>query len=285
MNHLIWIVLDSCRWDSYDVVNTPNIDKYVGRVEPRYTYDSWTYPAHLNFLAGLVPHKNLPYQFASRQYKEEMKKWGERLDCDELRASSFLPRFSLVPALKELGYFTKGIVSLPCLNHKTLVAQDFDEWEMMNRCDLVWDITGMMEFDISYFKQGMYRFSPWDSRASSHLFFLFINIGNTHYPYGLRDLPYISGLHGTLEEEKKQQGGKEWFEEEDFQRMHRAQCDQVRVIDEALGAIFGACPENTYFIVCADHGELFGESNYFGHGPIFHEALFKVPFVEGRIRK
>ena len=283
MNNLIWLILDSCRWDNYQAAKTPNIDKYVGKAEQRWTYDGWTYPAHLNFLAGLVPHKNTPYQFASRQYKEEMAKWSERLDCSELEASSFLPKFSLLPVLKELGYFTKGVVSLPCLNHKTLVANDFDEWEMMNKYDMIMDIVEMIKFDISYFKQGMYRFSPWDSRSSSHLFFLFINIGNTHYPYGLADLPYISGLHGTLE--GKKQGLKEWFSKRDFDRMYLAQLRQIEAVDKALGPVFEACSENTYFIVCADHGELFGESDYFGHGPIFHEALFKVPFVEGRIKK
>jgi len=36
--------------------------------------------------------------------------------------------------------------------------------------------------------------------------------------------------------------------------------------------------------VTADHGELFGEAGYFGHGPIMHEKCFEVPFVEGMLR-
>jgi membrane-anchored protein YejM (alkaline phosphatase superfamily) len=34
-------------------------------------------------------------------------------------------------------------------------------------------------------------------------------------------------------------------------------------------------------IVTADHGELFGEDRYFGHGPVMHEKVLEVPFVEG----
>ena len=45
--------------------------------------------------------------------------------------------------------------------------------------------------------------------------------------------------------------------------------------------MFAKCPANTYFIVTADHGELFGEDNYFGHGPVMHRKVFEVPFVEG----
>ena len=31
----------------------------------------------------------------------------------------------------------------------------------------------------------------------------------------------------------------------------------------------------------ADHGELFGEEGFFGHGPIQHPKVTEVPFVEG----
>jgi len=29
---------------------------------------------------------------------------------------------------------------------------------------------------------------------------------------------------------------------------------------------------------------LFGEEGYFGHGPIQHDKVFEVPFVEGKLR-
>ena len=43
------------------------------------------------------------------------------------------------------------------------------------------------------------------------------------------------------------------------------------------------CPPNTWVIVTSDHGELFGEDGYFGHGPIAHEKVLEVPFVEGLV--
>ena len=45
--------------------------------------------------------------------------------------------------------------------------------------------------------------------------------------------------------------------------------------------LFDLLPSNTWVIVTSDHGELFGEDRYFGHGPIAHEKVFEVPFVEG----
>ena len=32
--------------------------------------------------------------------------------------------------------------------------------------------------------------------------------------------------------------------------------------------LFDLVPENTYITITADHGELFGEEGFFGHGPI-----------------
>ena len=34
-------------------------------------------------------------------------------------------------------------------------------------------------------------------------------------------------------------------------------------------------------VVTADHGELFGEEGFFGHGPVQHPKVTEVPFVEG----
>jgi arylsulfatase A-like enzyme len=48
--------------------------------------------------------------------------------------------------------------------------------------------------------------------------------------------------------------------------------------------LFDIAPKNTWITITADHGELFGEAGYFGHGPVQHEKVFEVPFVEGKIR-
>ena len=58
----------------------------------------------------------------------------------------------------------------------------------------------------------------------------------------------------------------------------------MRYLDGVFEQLFDLLPPNTYVTVTADHGELFGEDGYFGHGPIKHEKVFEVPFVEGQLR-
>ena len=60
--------------------------------------------------------------------------------------------------------------------------------------------------------------------------------------------------------------------------------DTVRYIDTVFEELFDMVPKNTHIVVTADHGELFGEKGYFGHGPIMHEKCFEVPYLEGKIR-
>ena len=39
-----------------------------------------------------------------------------------------------------------------------------------------------------------------------------------------------------------------------------------------------------WLVLTSYHGELFGEEDYFGHGPVAHEKLLEVPFLEGLVR-
>jgi arylsulfatase A-like enzyme len=73
------------------------------------------------------------------------------------------------------------------------------------------------------------------------------------------------------------------FSAEQLKALHAQQVRCVEYLDGLIGKLMAKAPENTYFIVTSDHGELFGEDGYFGHGPIMHEKCFEIPFVEGRV--
>jgi arylsulfatase A-like enzyme len=57
----------------------------------------------------------------------------------------------------------------------------------------------------------------------------------------------------------------------------------VERVDALFGQLVEKCPRGTHVIVTADHGELFGEDGHVGHGPMVHEKVFEVPFLEGRV--
>ena len=271
MSHnLVFIIMDSCRFDSYHAAKTPNMDR-IGAGERRYAYASWTSPSHYPYLMGMIPHDSPQNVFASEVYKKDFVKWVDRLGIDGLSFKSFIPNLSLPKVLQDQGYRTVGRVSMPVLNPASHLNKYFDDYKLMTNHN---DFAGMVdeiEFD--------------DDEPSFH----FLNLGETHYPYMLdpKSLPHISGVHGVFKRMDDQLGqGSEdkFFDEKQMKDLHLQQIKTVEYVDGVLDALIAKAPKDTHFIITADHGECFGENGYFGHGPIVHEKVLEVPFLEGKKR-
>lgn len=277
MNHLIFIVMDSCRYDACVAARTPNLDR-LGKIERRYSYASWTSPAHYTFLMGMTPHTSPPGEFASEVYKKDFAQWIDRLGVEDMSFKTFVPFLSLPKVLQGLGYRTVGRVSLPVLNPFTTMSAHFDDYTLMDDHN---DFAGMID--------GM----TFDGGPTFH----FLNLGETHYPYMLEGegLPILHGVNGVfknLDDFVVHQGDHvalredltaQFFNVKELDRLRRQQIACVEYLDGLMGRLFDKVPQNTHIMVTADHGELFGEEGFFGHGPIFHEKVFEVPFVEGRV--
>jgi arylsulfatase A-like enzyme len=125
--------------------------------------------------------------------------------------------------------------------------------------------------------------------------FYLLNVGETHYPYALPDedpaqWPRISGVHGVFkhlgqsgEGESAPTEPREFFDHQALTELRGRQIKAVEYLDGVFARLFDLLPTNTWVIVTSDHGELFGEDRYFGHGPIAHEKVFEVPLVEGLV--
>ena len=275
LRNFVIIVLDSCRYDSFVRAKPKNILR-LGELQKRWSYASWTGPSHYNLLTGLMPHPSPQRIYASEYYKEDFLSYSERLGA-EVSFKELLPGLWLPGFLKwGLGYRTAARVSLPVLNPSTGVNRDFDDFKLMPSHN---DMAAMLPTMRFY--------------ADRPCFFL-LNVGETHYPYSVPgqdpgELPHLSGVHGVV---KRLDGGgivraddaPAWFDDALLKSLHRSQIDAVRYIDGLMEQLYDLVPENTWITVTADHGELFGEKGYFGHGPIQHDKVFQVPFVEGRIR-
>jgi len=271
--NLVFIVLDSCRYDSFLRARTPNFDS-IDVAEQRWSYASWTAPSHYAYLMGLVPHRSPQHVYASEVYKKDFSDWVERLDIPNLGFASFVPQLSLPKLLKDHGYHCVGRVSMPVLNGFTLVSKFFDDYQLMPNHN---DFASMVE---------QIEFAP--DRPT----FYFMNLGETHYPYMLtgEDLPHISGVHGAakLLAAGQDAGGRvppdgsaDFFDDQQMKFLHEQQIRCVEYVDGVFARLLEKAPADTYFMVMADHGEAFGEGGYFGHGPVMHEMAFQVPFLEG----
>lgn len=276
MRNLLWIVLDSARWDAVAAARARTLAR-IGTIERRWSYASWTAPSHLTFLMGLVPHAGRPGMSTSVQYQHEFARWADRLDAGpQTTFGRFAPALSLPMFLRGIGYRCEARVSLPVLNPATVLAAHFDHYELLPaHNDLAAALSAL--------------------RYDAEPVFHFVNTGETHYPYLLpgetvRNLPLQHGVHGVWRSldafladpaSRHNAAAEESYDTARLRPLWTKQVRCVEHVDDVLGRALKAIPENTWIIVTSDHGELFGEGGWFGHGPVLHEKVLEVFFVEG----
>ncbi len=280
-NNFIIVILDSCRYDSFMAAEAKFPGK-LGKVEKRFTYASWTAPSHYNLLTGLLPHTTPANVYASEYYKEDFLNYNTRLGAEGVEFAKMVPGLWLPEFLRNhMGYSTHARVSLPVLNQKTGINRFFDSFELMDSHNDMRAMIPTMKFD--------------SERPSFYL----LNVGETHYPYATpeepeNDWPRISGVNGVFKHLDKhvdehgnlihEDDAPAFFDQDKLDQLRERQVDTVRYLDKVFEELYDHVPENTHIIITADHGELFGEEGYFGHGPIMHDKVFEVPYVEGKIR-
>ena len=278
-NNYVLVVFDSCRYDSFIRARPKNIKK-LGKVERRWSYATWTSPSHYNLLIGLMPHTSPKHVYASEYYKEDFLRFNERLGCENVEFKSLVPRMYMPAFLHDtLGYRTHAKVSLPVLNPRTLLNTGFDSYRLMEKHN---DMRAMIR-EMSF--------------SEEQKSFFLLNVGETHYPYALpnerkEDWPRISGVHGVFKHmDDVVVGGKllvkskeKFFNKKKLDELRSRQIEAVKYLDNVVEELFDTVPDNTYITITADHGELFGEDGYFGHGPVQHPKVLEVPFVEGKLR-
>ena len=165
---------------------------------------------------------------------------------------------------------------MPVLNPHTAINRDFDIYELMPTHNDMAAMLPRLEFD--------------GDRPGFYL----LNVGETHYPYALPDED-PSPVAADLGRPRRVQAARtrratsrpsrrEFFDQTQHARAPRPPDPAPSATSTACSrASSTCCPTNTWVIVTSDHGELFGEDRYFGHGPIMHEKVLEVPFVEGLV--
>ena len=91
---LLIVVLDSCRFDSFMQADLPAL-KGLGPVHKRFSYASWTPPAHYNLFMGLLPHASPSGVHASTAWKEDLRAMAVRLGIPDLGFAAMLPQLWL----------------------------------------------------------------------------------------------------------------------------------------------------------------------------------------------
>jgi hypothetical protein len=271
-----FLVLDSLRWDSFVRATTPGLDRWAPRRAQRFAYASWTQPSHTCLLAGLLPYEPRPGSLAATTYAKDHSLWSRVLAGDEAARRHLFPEFCLPLMAQRCGWRTFGRVAMPVLNEKTAFSRGFDDYLLAPRGASfgaqIESLSGLLP----------------PERA-----FVFMNLGDTHYPYATQPgrLPRLSGAHGVLQQYAEAHDSEAVvsverlpFGSTELAELHQSQIRALELVDRRLERLLEMLPKPVFLLVVSDHGELFGEDGYFGHGPFFHRLLFEVPLVSGVVR-
>ncbi len=269
MASICYIILDSLRWDSFELAQTKNLDRLTTFQSKRFSYASWTQPSHSCLLSGLLPYESEPGVVAAKTYVNDIQFWNTALGGDTEALQTLAPEYALALSAQRLGWNTIGRVSMPVLNPQTAFSRGFNSYELSPNGSSLGAQIESVTFDLKPAKN-----------------FVFINAGDTHYPYLMpaNKMPRISGIHGAASTQKTDHNRAEYaipFSKDELKTLHESQILGLERADKHIEQLLDLMPKPLLLVVGSDHGELFGEDNYFGHGPFFHKTLFEVPLTIG----
>ena len=259
--NFLLLTYDSCRYDVLREAHTPVLDAFC-EIHAAQTPANFTYGAHLAFFAGILPNVSDDIPFYNRFTRQlfGLVEVGETRVVDSALIG-LVSEWNLVFALRDKGYRAVGAGAMNWFRQQTL-RQGFDAFRYTGTA---------ANRQIDYLLE---------ETASSQPFFGFINFGETHAPFdyeGKEDACPVDVRARVMTWPPHQEGpvGREC---EAYDHQMRA----AEFLDGRLARLFSGLPANTLVVLCADHGECFGEDGYWGHA-VNHPKVFEVPLCIFRL--
>ncbi|MFE5736661.1 STM4013/SEN3800 family hydrolase [Streptomyces celluloflavus] len=250
-HNVLFITFDSLRYDTARAAlhsgRTPNLERILpdGVWEERRTHATFTYPAHQAFFAGFLPVPSGP------------RRPARLLACHAIRGTTIHERTyvfdapDIITGFAGLGYRTACIGGVGFFSNRTKLGRVLpslfteSHWAPQTGAD-----------DPESPQHQVDRALDVLAEHPGRRLMLFINIAATHVPHRY----YLPG---------------------ETQDSWESQCAALAYTDTHLGRLLDELPACGPWLVimCADHGDAFGEDGYTGHG-IAHPSVWTVPYAE-----
>ncbi len=260
--NVLFITLDSCRYDTFAYAHAASSIPFLSSVAPLHKAHSpsyFTYGSHSAFWMGFTPgviRSSSPWlnpkvgklfrmAFAGSPGRDDE---GFRLDGQ-----------NLIEGFRRRGYLTIGTGSVdwfdPATETGAVLGAPFDNFHFAGN---TW----------SLIKQLAWIDSELEKKPSEQPVFCFLNIGETHVPYWHEGAPWERWPSPCIPF-----GGTEC----DYDESARRQRACLEWVDGKLALLLQRFSEGTV-LICADHGDCWGEDGLWEHG-ISHPATLTVPLL------
>jgi arylsulfatase A-like enzyme len=265
--NVLLITLDTTRVDhlgayGYARATSPNLDRLASEAivyENAYSTSSWTLPAHASLFSGKFPSSH-----GARRDRDGPLILADAVNAPEsTRARGMSPRErTLATLLRAEGYATAGVVAGPWLMRPFGLASGFDSWDDENVV-----MGGRPAREVTD------RALAWLEAEPREPFLLFLNYFEPHAPYAPPAAFAQAFLPpGVRPSTRDARQARDLYDAE------------ILYMDFELGRLLDALRERdlyarTLVVVTADHGELLGEHEQWGHGQALWEPLVRVPLI------
>ena len=257
---VLFISLDSCRYDSALALQRQERLTTLAQVGPLYQAQApshFTYGSHAAFWVGFTPgvaHSSEAWlnpkvgKLFRMAYAGSTGQDGEGFQ---------LTGANIVEGFRRGGYATIGSGAVEWFNPATETGAQLGQWfEHFHFAGDTWSLQRQLEWIDSRIQQA----------AADQPLFVFLNVGETHVPYWHVGAewprfpspcrPFGGDSCSALESSRRQQACLGWVDQQ-----------LAPLVSRFLGATL---------LICADHGDCWGEDGLWEHG-ISHPATLTVP--------
>ncbi|MGH9189334.1 MAG: hypothetical protein ACRD0Q_04785 [Acidimicrobiales bacterium] len=248
------MTLDSCRYDTFAAANVPAL-KSVGPLHLVHAAGNFTFSSHAAMFVGFTPGD------ASRQEAFVNPKYGKIFKMAAITAPSLGQPFvtlegrSVMDGLRRMGYVTIGTGAVGWFDDRlptaALLTRDFDRFWFSGG---TWFLDRQLEFVDAAMAD-----------AGDRPVFVFLNVGETHVPYWHDGAAWDRALNPCVP----------FRPANDAEECRRRQRACLEYADGRLAPLLGRFDN---IVVCADHGDAWGEDGLWEHG-ISHPKVLEVPLV------
>ncbi|HVH18959.1 MAG TPA: sulfatase [Myxococcota bacterium] len=280
--NILLVTLDTTRPDRlgvYGAANpTPTLERFAQDAvvyERAYASSSWTLPSHASLFTGLLPIQHGAQTAAdgnTRALGYTVRPLGERFE-------------TLAERLHAAGYRTAAFVGGPALRRDLGLAQGFEQYgDSLHGLEVFGGRRAAAVVDDAIAALQGFESSPW---------FLFVNLFDPHAPYD-PPAPYNRGLEKVDELRLNQTridrlvagrpvAPEPWEVEANAALLARYDAE-IAYVDAELARLLAAAAAvsggaRTLVAITSDHGESFGEHDYFSHGAHLYEDNVRVPLL------
>ncbi len=252
----LFITLDSCRFDTFERAEAPNI-KGVGDWYEAEAPATFTFPSHMAMFIGFTPgvaasKEPIKNPKAGRIWRMANLAGGGKRN-DHCR----VPGRNIIDGFNQMGYYTVGTGAAAWFNDKVVTTKplvgDFQDFVFTDI-----DLDAQLGFVLSNMKE------QCDKKQ-----FVFINVGETHVPYHHRGAPWSVDENPCVP----------FRDDNSREKSQERQQLCLEYSDRQLGPIIKLFLESgASVVICGDHGDCHGEDGLWAHG-FYHEKVMKVPMV------